>query len=299
MIWALFSLFGAFFQALGSALSKKVLQIHDSENVIGFVSYTVAGVLFYVLYIFSSGAFWMDTLSVKFWWIFSILALTQFLGAWFLYRSLQFAELNYVMPFMTLTSLSLVIPPIFLLGEIPSVGSLFGIMLIVVGALFMSHAKGELSPSNAERRALNLRGLKYFFVTALCFTILPTFVKMAIQESSVLFTSFLSHAFVGFCFLVYLLWKKEGHDLKGTSLKKYRMFFLGTLVVGIIHVLENGSINLALSLAPVAQVFAIKRLMPLFAFFIGFFYFHERDEVPKKILSTILVVTGAIVTILL
>jgi uncharacterized membrane protein len=64
-------------------------------------------------------------------------------------------------------------------------------------------------------------------------------------------------------------------------------------------VAENGTINLALHMAPVAQVFAIKRTMPLFAFLIGFLYFREQNEIPKKILATALMVVGAILTILL
>jgi uncharacterized membrane protein len=141
--------------------------------------------------------------------------------------------------------------------------------------------------------------LKYFFVTDVCFTVLPTFGKIAIQESSVLFASMLSHFMVGFCFLIVLVRTKEWGLLRNISSIQKRAFFAGVIVMGLIHFSENGSINLAMSQAPVAQVFAIKRLMPFFAFLIGFLYFKERDNLPKKIAATALMVAGAIATILL
>jgi len=299
MIWVLLSLCGAFFQALGSAVSKTALRMHDRKYMVGFVSYSVAGVVFLLLHYFTSGSFWMDGLTGNFWITIASFAVLNGLGAWFLYQALEFSELNYVMPFMTLTSLSLVIPPIFLLGEIPSVGSLFGIILIVCGAMLMNYSKRELTSDEFLQRTLNRKGLKYFLVTAVCFTILPTLAKVAIQGSSVLFASFITEISTAFVFLLIILFKNEWKYFREFFSEKNRKFFALVLLIGLIYVGENGTINLALKTAPVAQVFAIKRMMPLFAFLIGFFYFREREDGGKKILATALMVAGAIATILL
>ncbi len=45
----------------------------------------------------------------------------------------------------------------------------------------------------------------------------------------------------------------------------------------------------------VAYVMAIKRLMPFFAFIIGYFYFKEHTHVQRKIWATLLMVAGAII----
>jgi uncharacterized membrane protein len=299
MIWALLAFFGAFFQALGSAISKTALRLHDKKYIVGFVSYATAGIIFFLLHYFTSGSFWMSGLSGKFWLTIAVFAILNGLAAWFLYQALEFAELNYVMPFMTLTALSLIIPPMFLLHEIPSLGSVFGMALIVCGAILINHSKRELTSDEFLRRTLNRKGLKYFAVTAVCFTILPTLAKVAIQGSSVLFASFLTEITTAFVFLVILLFKNEWREFREIFTEKNQKYLILILLMGFIYVAENGTINLALHMAPVAQVFAIKRTMPLFAFLIGFLYFREQNEIPKKILATALMVAGAIATILL
>ncbi len=298
MLWMILSLCGAFFQALGSAVSKRTLRIKDYKNFVGFVSYTFAGIIFFAINFISSGIFWVGGLSLRFWLIIFSFSLINALGAWFLYRALEFSELNYIMPFMTFTSLTLIIPPIFMLGEIPSLGSISGMILIVSGAILINHKKEKSTPDEIVEQSLNRRGLKYFLVTAICFTILPTHAKMMVQESSVLFASGLSQIFTGFSFLIFIVIQKQWNEFRALSWSRNRSFFIGMIAIGIIYVCENGSINLALSMAPVAQVFAIKRLMPFFAFLIGFFYFKERDALPKKMIATTLMVVGAIATIL-
>ncbi|MFA6565412.1 MAG: DMT family transporter [Candidatus Paceibacterota bacterium] len=282
MIWALLAFCGAFFQALGSAVFKRALRIHDRKYIVGFISYAVAGIIFFAFHYASSGSFWMRGLSEKFWIIIVLFGALNGLGAWFLYRALEFAELNYVMPFMTFTALSLIVPPIFLLGEIPSLGSVFGMALIVCGAALMNYSMRELTSDEIQRRAMNRKGLNYFLVTALCFTILPTFAKVAIQESSVWFASFLTETSTAVVFLVILLFKNEWRDFREFFVRKNRTFLMLVLLSGLIYVGENGTINTALHMAPVAQVFAIKRTMPLFAFLIGLFTSASRATSRKK-----------------
>jgi uncharacterized membrane protein len=79
--------------------------------------------------------------------------------------------------------------------------------------------------------------------------------------------------------------------VKGGEFSTFRNIIL---FVGCIIVLENGSINMALADGQVASVMAIKRLMPFFAFLIGYFYFKEQKDIRKKILATILLIIGSV-----
>lgn len=47
-MWIFFSVFGALFQAAGFAVKKKSLQTQGINNVIGFISFTFAGVIFWL-----------------------------------------------------------------------------------------------------------------------------------------------------------------------------------------------------------------------------------------------------------
>jgi len=296
MNWILLSLIGALSQAASSAFKKKALQTPGMNNVIGFVSFAFAGIIFWALFMANSGTLWMNGLTLKFWHATFWYAGFNVLAVYYLYKALDIAEFNYLMPFMTLTSLLLIIPPIFLLGEIPSLKSVGGIALIVGGAIIMNwRKKGE---AGEARKKANRKGVLYFFITALCFTIVPTAAKITIQESSVLFSSLVVHLAIGLGFLLLLFIFRETPKLSEAMSRNNRKLLLAVLIAGAIIVFENGSINLALKNTGVAYVFAIKRLMPLFAFLIGVVYFKERTEIAKKILATALMVAGAVVVTL-
>lgn len=300
--WILFALTGAFAQALGAAIKKKALQTPGMNNVIGFVSFGFAGLIFWLLFVFKSRLFWMDGLGVRFWESMAWYAGLNVLAVWFMYKALDIAEFNHLMPFMTLTSLSLVIPPMIFLGEFPSLISFGGILLIVCGVLLMNYERKRKSDdteniqAERERRSNNRKGVYYFLVTALCYTFAPTAAKISIQESSVLFASFLVHVMIAFGFFVIMCVTKE---LLKISLvckdARHRKLLMAVLLAGAVIVLENGSINTALNETSVAYVFAIKRMMPFFAFVIGIVYFHERKHLRQKLIATVIMVAGAIV----
>jgi len=286
---------GALFQALGAAINKKSLQRQGMNNLIGFVTFTVAGLIFSFIYFFSTKTFGYPNLSVHFWEIMAWYAGLNIVAYWFMYRALNLAEFNHLMPFMALVSISVIIPPIFMLGEIPTSASLLGIILIVIGAIMMNYKRYRDKSGNNQKHKDNRKGALYFLVTAICFTFTSTFAKITIKESSVLFSSLVVHLLIGVGFFVMLIAYKEFGKIKNIIFKpELRPLLVGIVAVGIIVFAENGAVNTAFVMAPVASVMAIKRIMPLFAFLIGFFYFKERNDLKKKIIATALMVAGAI-----
>ena len=298
-MWILYSFLGAFFQASEMAVKKKALQTKGLNNTIAFLAFIFAGILLGALLYVQSGKIWPEnSLSGNFWEGMIVVIVLNVLAVYFLYKALDIADLSYLMPFMTLTSLFLVIPPIFVLGEIPSVIGFAGIAITVTGAFLMDYKKktGIIAFEEYDKKIKNRKGLFYFLITALCFTITPTAIKVAIAESSALFASFLSHILIGISFIILIFIFKETKRIKeifafgGTG-----KFFFAVALAGIFIAIANGSVNEALKMTDVSYVFAIKRTMPFFAFIIGYFYFKERQDVFKKILATILMVLGAII----
>ncbi|MFA6285011.1 MAG: EamA family transporter [Parcubacteria group bacterium] len=289
------SMCGALFQALGAAINKKSLQRPGINNLVGFVTFTVAGLMFLFLYFFSTKTFGYENLSARFWETMALYAGLNIVAYWFMYRALNLAEFNHLMPFMALVSISVIIPPIFVLGEIPTAASFFGIILIVIGAITMNYKKNTHKNSSNQQHRSNRKGALYFLVTAICFTFTTTLAKVTIIESSVLFSSLVVHLLIGAGFLVMLIVFKEFGKIKEAVIKpELRPLLFGMTIVGVIVFAENGTVNTALGVAPVASVMAIKRIMPLFAFLIGLFYFKERSDLKKKIIATALMVAGAI-----
>lgn len=300
-MWVFYSLVGAVSQAFGSAIKKQSLQKRGMNNVIGCIAFMTAGIVFGIINFVDTGHVWMVGLSHRFWEGMFWSASLNIVGAWFLYRALDLAEFSRLMPFMTLTSVTIVIPPMIFLGEVPSRGSLFGIVIVVVGAMLMSWDFAKLPDEVPEtrkemkRREDNRRGILSFMITALCYTVTPTAAKISIQESSVLFASFVVYALMALGFFLLVLFFGERVRLRSVLVDpKWRPFLLWSVVTGLVAVLGDGSVGVALSMASVSSVMAIKRLMPLFAFLIGYYYFKERTELPRKLVATVLMVSGAL-----
>lgn len=297
MSWIILALFGAFWQASGDAIKKRALKTSGMDNVIGCMSFGFAGLIFWMSFVWEEQSFWIGNLSLRFWEAMAWYAGLNVLAVWFKYKALSIAEFNHLMPFMTLTSLSLVVPPMIFLGEFPSMQSFGGIALVVFGALLMNYkSKNQKGEVHEKQREANRKGVWYFTVTALCYTFAPTAAKVAIQESSVLFTSFVVHILIALGFFVIMLATREVNKLLYPF--DEAPFLLAILAAGVVIVLENGSINAALSEASVASVFALKRTMPFFAFVIGIVYFKERTELWKKFVATMFMVVGAVLVTL-
>ncbi len=301
MSWILFGLSAALFQAIGATIKKKSLQESGTNNLIGFVSFLTAGIIFGFFLFVKTGSLWPhNSLSQEFWIAMFWYVVLNIVGYWFMYRALDLAEFNHLMPFMTLTSLSAIIPPLIIFHEMPSTMSLLGIVIVVIGALIMNFEKVESCTTNDRfQKRKNHMGLMYFLATAVCFTINPTVAKITVRDSSVLFASFLVHVLIGLGFLIMALVfhkKKKISELFFSPKKK--VFLFGIVLAGFAVALQNGSLNMALSLAPVASVVAINRTMPLFAFLIGVFYFKERTDLTKKIIATVVMVIVAMIVAL-
>lgn len=288
-MWIVEALCGACMQALGAAFKKKMLQTAGINNSIGAISFLSAGVCFGVVHYMMTGWVWMPELSGAFWYAMWWSVSLNVLASYFMYKALDVAQFSVLMPFMTLTSLSLIIPPIFILGEIPSAWSICGIVLVVVGALFINE------PAYHDVKCANKKGMLYFVVTALCYTITPTTATMAIRESTPIFASAVMHMLIGCGFVVLMISAREVHNVAKIIMGRgEKMLLCMMIVAGVIVFLENGSINLALSSAPVAHVFAIKRTMPLFALAIGALYFREALSF-KKMGAIVCMIGGSVI----
>jgi uncharacterized membrane protein len=96
---------------------------------------------------------------------------------------------------------------------------------------------------------------------------------------------------IGFALLITLHSRREYIVLKSTKLKTIHWMMLAGLTT---VALENGPIFLALSEATASEVFALKRLMPIFALGIGYLWLQERLT-PTKIIGTCLMIAAGVI----
>ncbi|HWQ59975.1 MAG TPA: EamA family transporter [Candidatus Fimivivens sp.] len=299
MFWIYLALIAAALQAVEAAIKKKLLREADTNVVIGTVSFLGASVLFFIAMYVHSGQVWHPGLSARFWEAMFFYAGLNIAASWYGYKALDLAEFTFLAPFMTLTSLTMAIPPIFLLGEFPSIASLSGIILVIAGTAVMTFRrkrKDKVCESEDERRRNNRKGLMYLLITAGCFTFTPTLGKVTIQESTPLFASFVVFMLIGLGFMIISVCIGKFGKLRSVLTEKgYRVTLVAILVTAVLTFIENASANTAMTMAPVATVMALKRTAPLFSFIIGITYFRERKDILKKLAGAVLMVAGAII----
>ncbi|MFA5993955.1 MAG: EamA family transporter [Parcubacteria group bacterium] len=298
-MWIIYSLLGAFFQASEMAIKKKALKTKGMNNFIAFLAFLLAGFLMSAFFILQNESLDMFSLSSRFWIGLGSSVAVNILATYFLYKALDLSELSYLMPYMTLTSLTIMFPPMLLFHEFPSTTGLAGILVVVSGAFLMEYGRAKKSEAEILQHQQNRKGLLFFLMTAACYTLSPTTTKLAVLESSPLFATMLIHLLMGLVFGIFILLFKETTKIKNVFVQfqhhEKRNFFIAIILASLSITISNLSIGYAYALQNVAYIMAIKRIMPFFAFLIGYFYFKERTHVQRKIWATLLMVAGAVI----
>lgn len=285
MTWIFLSLLAAFGQALAWALKKKTLETQGINNIIGTLSFLVAGL--------TLGAFWL--LQGKPWPNFTqsqfliplgVMVLGNIIAVWAAYRALDKGSFSHLMPLMAMTALLIVPIEYFFRGVIPTGWQLAGITVIIAGACLLQGIK---------REKVNPAVYCYFGITLLSYSFMPVFQALTVDATGDgLFAAAVIHLGVGLGFIPLILLSKEyqvfGALASQAKLHKVLWFILASgLVVGF---LENGPATIALEQANASEVFALKRTMPFFALLLGAFFFRERIT-PRHIWATALLVIGS------
>lgn len=93
MNWILLALSAALFQAVGSAIKKKSLQVAGMNNIIGFISFFTAGIIFGIFFFAKTGRLLPHlSLSGDFWIAMAWYAGLNIIASFFMYRALDLAE---------------------------------------------------------------------------------------------------------------------------------------------------------------------------------------------------------------
>lgn len=284
--WILLAILSGFGQALGWALKKKTLENTGVNNTLGLVSFLVAGITLYVLWLATSSGV-IPTMSMRFLFATAVVVLLNILAAWAAYRALDKGALSRLMPLVALTSLAIVPIEYALRGIIPNLLQVVGIAIVVGGAIVFS-LKEKITKDATT-------ALGYFTITLVCYSIASPFMGVAVDESgSGLFSGAIVHLGIAVGFLLLVIVSHEGaalHTLARTSELVKVLLLMG--VAGIVMaLLENGPANIALESASASEVFALKRTMPFFALILGVMMFNEHIT-KRHIIGTVLLVLGS------
>ena len=245
MTWFYLALIGALGQALTLAIKKKSLENKGLNNEIGMITFLVGGLVLSLALAFSPDGFQYSIHDTsQFCKGMSAVVFFNVLGALFLYKALDISDLSFITPFMTMTALFSLLPAFLFLDETPSVTTIVGIIVLIIGAIVMERVGRTSVVTHSLRTQLNRKALMYFAVVLLCYTMSPIVFKISVKESSVLFTSILSQILIGVSFAVLVVLKRYRDPVR---VRIPAQFFLPLICAGIILAIEIWATNQALT----------------------------------------------------
>jgi drug/metabolite transporter (DMT)-like permease len=297
--WFLLALVGAVSQAIGLALKKHAIRVSGANGLVAAGIFLGAGV---VLFITRSIAFgtplYAGTIPLQFWGGVVLAVVFGTLGVLFSYRSLDLGDLSAVSPYSVVATVLYFIPAYLFLHEVPTLSEASGMIVIIIGALVLEGKvlrKRKLTKQEHADRTRNRKALGYFFFAMIFYSISPTGEKLAITATEPMFASYVIHLGIGIAFLISLLVRPKYRDLELVRQSfRTRAFVVAIAVAALVAAYGNLSTHFALSDASVGGVMSIKRTMPIFAFFMGYFIFHERKDALRKLIGTVIMISGAI-----
>lgn len=226
-------------------------------------------------------------------WIFAFLdGLTGALGNGLLIKALQKGDLSVLGPVNAYKSVVAIITGIFILGEIPGIWGIFGILMIILGSYFVLDTTEEkFSWRLFKNRAIQYR-IGAMFLTA----IEAVFIKKIIELTSAEL-SFASWCWTGAFFSLMLLpaykirLRHELPRLSNLALGKYALLVLsiGTMQITTVYAFKHMQVGYALSLFQLSIIASV---------LLGYRVFREED-IMKKLLGSVIMIIGSVIIIIL
>ncbi len=282
-MWFILSILTAGFYAVTGAWSKQV------TNYVNRYTATWSIFTFGIPVILLSFSFagMPESIGSKFFWAMPGSLFLNMAGFTMFVTALKISPLSLTYPFLAFSPVFLILTGFIFLGEMPDASGIGGIIMVTAGAYIINIKKEEsgiLDPIKAIGRE---KGSLLMLVVAFIWSFAAVFDKVAVLASSPFF--YLTIFNVGF-FLVYMIFLKRVNPGFISEVKENfsKLFILGFLS-GLTVIFQMVAIKLAF----VSYVIAIKRSGMILTLLIGGVYFKE-NITKFNIIGTILMAAGVI-----
>ena len=308
-MWLFFASLTALFEACKDATGKQSLKTLDEYSVLfGFMA---VGVILLCPVLWLSGG--VPVLRPDFWWALLVGGSLNILAFTLYVRALKLADLSLTVPLVTLTPLFLLVTSPLIVQEWPTWADGVGVVLLVVGSYVLnlrtaalrhaewratreSHLSSRVSwvPTLRDSRVwgplramAGNRGSRLMLCVAFIWSITSNFDKIGVLNSSPLFWAFSLFGVIAAGMLPFVL--RRGRGLV-PLMAQWRLL----AVMGGFNAIAITFQMLALTMAPVAQVIAVKRMSALLSVLFGHFFFQEKGF-RERLLGAAIMVTGVVI----
>jgi drug/metabolite transporter (DMT)-like permease len=283
MLWLVFAILTAFFESLKDVASKQSLRYLDEYWVTWSILLVAVICLFPVLMLEG-----IPTLGTDFWWALLCGGGLNVVAFLLYIKAIKQADLSLTVPLVTLTPLFMLITSPLMLGEIPTPLDGLGVILIVIGSYILnlrSDSVGKLAPL---RSLLTNPGCRKMLLVAFLWSFTSNFDKVGVVNSSPFFWSVSLFLFIATAVTPILIYRwTESPVNKLLPHIKLLGFAGGFAALGI------GFQMVAVTMTPVAQVIAVKRMSSLISVLFGHFLFGE-SGLRERLAGAIVMVLGVV-----
>jgi len=280
MDWLYLSLASGFLVATKNIITRKLV-FQTDKAVILYAKYLFVCVFCLLLVLFTG----VPEIKPVFYGYAFIGSIIDVVAAWCFLNAIASSQLAKTFPLVAVSPIFLLGTSFVILGEVPSLLGLTGILLIVCGAYLLraeSAAVGVLEP---VRLLLKEKGSRHMLMAALLFSFLAPFFKKAILNSSPFFALAITQGLSTLFLTVYHLRTRMLGNLYRKIMGNYKLL----LGAGISTFLACVTFFAAFQLGLASYVVSVKRTSILFTIILGYIFFKEDHLVRSLVVGSIMV----------
>lgn len=279
MLWLILALSSGLCDAVTNVITRRLKEL-DTICLI-YPRYLIAFLIAILLFFFIK----IPQIKIDFYYSIFFASCLDVIAISLLIKAIKSAELAKTFPLVSFTPLFLVLTAFLVLGELPSLTGVIGIITIVSGAYLLKLEK-EVKFFEPLTALVKEKGARWTLIAALLFSFVGPFLKKAVLNSSVPFTVviylILSTAILTPFFIL----------SKGNKIEECRKNFILLAITGILLFLVLLTVNLAFQLTLTAYVVSIKRFSVPFTILLGYYFFKEKGII-KNLTAGMVMVIGA------
>lgn len=286
MLWLLLSSGTALCESIKDAISKQALKSLDEYSVLMSLS-TVGAFMMGSFMLLTEGLPQLGPdygKALLFGGSLNILAFTLY------FRAIKTADLSLTVPLITLTPLFLLVTSPIIVQEWPTGLDAVGVVLLIIGSYILNFKPSQgisLAPLQA---IMTNSGSRTMLCVACIWSVTANFDKVGTLNSSSLFwgTSLLTTLAFGMVPFVTQQIVQKGIQAVVQPLQAQANFLA---LAGVLLAIGVSLQFLALTMAPVAQVIAVKRMSALISVGFGYILFGEKG-LRERLLGSAIMVSG-------
>lgn len=282
MIWLIFSILGAFFQATYFAFVKKLAKTTD-ERAIPVGIFLIAGIVLLI----SSYINGFPRLGSMFFIGVLVVLVIDIIMVHIYIKALKISDISNTIPLLSFTPVFLLLTSYIILGEFPSLLGLVGILVVVIGAYILGQkTRGAKEKPDFLMPIKNLtknKGSVYILIMALLASISFNFLKIAVQNSDPIFAPSIIILGSFVFFSGKSIWKKV--DIFKNYKGKYILVILAGLCIAILCISQNTALKMQIT----PYVVSVLRMSAIVSVIYGCLFFKEKTFLYRFIGSIIMV----------